>query len=722
MVQKGNTVCVIGAGTMGSGIAAHLANIGFQVSLLDRDEESTKAAFERAKNARPPHFYIPQTANEIRLGNIQQNLDWVSEADWVCEAVVEKLDIKRDLFEKIEPILNPQALISTNTSGLQISLLTEGRSENFKSRFFGSHFFNPPRYLKLLELIPTDLTDPEIIKNATEFFENQVARRVVVAKDTPGFIANRYGMWSMFFATHVAEKLQLSVEEVDAITGPFIGRPKSGSFRLNDIVGLDIMQDIAQNLIDRCPHDSQTIHLKNPNSLQFLLDKGWIGGKVGQGFYKKESGQFLSFDLNTHAYREYLDPQLPTIKELGRQPLAERLQEGLKQKDQTGEYLREYLLPTLKYAHEIGEEISHNVQDFDRVMKWGFGWEAGPFEMIDMIGAEKIGIETSKSFYVGTEILGYNGVYIETPQEHQFRTFQDFPILDKKPDVNLRDLGNGVIGAALTTKMGSVSPTAVQTLLDLLKNNKPEKLVITSEAKVYSVGFDIRFFVEKIEASAWDEIDEAIANFQELNQKLRKLPSVAAVHGFCLGGGFEIAAGCQAIVASPETQIGLPEAKVGLIPGGAGTPLMRVRSQDSLKSLVHGLKTIALGKISSNADEARDFGYLTSRDITCYHPDRLITEAINLVNSISVEPLPAWQQVSGPFRGMADQMQDELIAKGELTNYDEQINDHAKAVFSASTYEDAVQKERESFLILAKEGLTQARLKHMLETGKPLRN
>ncbi len=722
MLQQSKNVCVIGAGTMGSGIAAHLANIGFNVSLLDRDQESVVNAFERAKNARPQHFYLPQTADNIRLGNIQDNLDWVAQSDWVCEAVVEKMDIKRNLFAQLEPILPKEALISTNTSGLQISLLTEGRSENFKQRFFGSHFFNPPRYLKLLELIPTAETDPDIIAKASRFFEESVARRVVIAKDTPGFIANRFGMWSMFFATHVAEKLQLTIEEVDAITGPFIGRPKSGTFRLNDIVGLDIMQDIAQNLVERCPHDTQTIHLKPPGSLTYLLEKGWIGGKVGQGYYKKESGQFLSFDLTSHGYREAQSPDLPSLKQLERLPLSERINQGLEQRDQVGEFLREYLLPTLKYAYDIREEISHNVQDFDRVMKWGFGWETGPFELIDMIGNAKVGISESKSFYQNQSILSFSGVYQEPPSEPQFRTIHDYPVIEKKNDVNLRDLGEGVIAACLSTKMGSISPSAVDSLLDYIKANPANPVVITSEAKVYSVGFDIRFFVQKANEEAWDEIDHAISRFQELNQKLHKVPSVAAVHGFCIGGGFEIAAGCQAIVSTPETQVGLPETKVGLVPGGAGTPLIRLRSQDDLKSLVSGLKLIATGRLSSNADEAKQMNFLTDRDMICYHPDRLIKEAKNLAKSIRIQPRTEWKSIAGPFRGMADQMQEELKSKGDFSNYDEQINDYAKAVFSANSYEDAVQIERESFISLMKEGLTQARLRHMIETGKPLRN
>jgi 3-hydroxyacyl-CoA dehydrogenase len=287
---------------MGSGIAAHMANLGFSVTLLDLTEDSVRGAFDRAKRARPPHFYVPETAESVRLGSIGRNLEWAGEADWVCEAIVEKLDAKRQLFQMLEPLLREDAFVSTNTSGLEISILSEGRSDSFRRRFLGTHFFNPPRYLKLLELIPTPETDASVVRAMTGFLEEGAARRVVVAKDTPGFIANRFGMWSMFHATHVAERLGLTIEQVDLITGPFLGRPRSGSFRLNDLVGIDIMEDIARNLVSRCPDDPHTKELEPPRSLAFLLEKGWIGEKAGQGYYRREGRELMSLDLVTLAY------------------------------------------------------------------------------------------------------------------------------------------------------------------------------------------------------------------------------------------------------------------------------------------------------------------------------------------------------------------------------------------------------------------------------------
>ncbi|MBX3114931.1 MAG: 3-hydroxyacyl-CoA dehydrogenase/enoyl-CoA hydratase family protein [Fimbriimonadaceae bacterium] len=723
MLENCRRVCVIGAGTMGSGIAAHLANLGFDVTLLEQTREMAEEKLAQAASLRPPHFYLSGTSKTIRTGSIADDLDAVEQADWVCEAIIEKLDAKQALFETLDPLIRKDALISTNTSGLQISLLTEGRSDEFRRKFLGTHFFNPPRYLKLLELIPTSETDPAVVEATTKFFHDKAARRVVVVKDTPGFIANRYGMWSMFHAIHVAEKLRLSIEQVDAITGPFLGRPKSGSFRLNDLVGLDIMQDIAQNLIERCPHDPGTKQLETPKSMDYLMEKGWIGNKTRQGYYKKEGNQFVAFDLERHTYNEVQDPELPTLKELERLPLGERLKAALQDRSEVGEFLRLYLKPALQYAVSIKEEISHNVRDFDRVMQWGFGWQEGPFAMIDAIGAENLDLE-SKPFYQAGQIQDNVGTYFTPKPEPEFSVITDYPIVDQQPGFNVRDMGDGVEAVSITNKMGVIDPTLVRSLLAYLESGKLGRIVLTSEAKVFSAGFDLKFFNSAVEAEQFDEIESAIADFQKLNTMIGNIPSVAAVWGFCIGGGFELAAGCSLIAAHPETQIGLPEALVGLVPGGAGIGVMRLRMQSNgTKGIVEAAKLIATGGLSTNADDARKMGFLRDEDITVYHPDRLLTEAKKL--ALAANPLvrPAWQEVGGPIKGMIDQMQKELITGGSFSEYDAQINDKVKNVLtSATSFNDAVERERHAFVELCKEGRSHARMKHMVDTGKPLRN
>jgi 3-hydroxyacyl-CoA dehydrogenase len=722
MVENSQNVCVLGAGTMGSGIAAHLANLGHNVSLLDLTPQSARSAFEKAKQARPPHFYLPATADTVRLGSIEDNLEWVRDADWVCEAIVEKLEPKRALFERIESLVKPGALVTTNTSGLQIALLSAGRGERFRRGFMGTHFFNPPRFLKLLELIPTPDTSPQAIEAMTRFLEDHCARRVVLAKDTPGFIANRFGMWSMIYAVHVTERLGMSAEEVDAITGPFIGRPNSASFRLNDLVGLDIMQDIADNLLRRCPEDPHTKHLATPRSMAALLEKGWIGEKAGQGYYRREGSEIFAFDLTTNAYRMRIEADFESVKRLGRAPLAERLQQALELRDPVGEFLREYLLPTLRYADYLKEEVSHGVEDFDRVMKWGFGWEAGPFEMIDMVGAERVGIGT-RPYYQGQTVLDFDGNYAPRKNEPQYAHVTEFPVIGEYEGFRVRDLGDGVHAVCATTKMGVYSPSMVCAMSSYLQGGRSKRIVLTSEARAFSAGFDLKFLLDRIAEEDWDGCEKSLKEFQALGLLLREIPSCAAVFGVCLGGGFEMAASCSKIAAAAETQVGFPEAKVGLLPSGGGVAFMHARNQENAKTLVEAAKLITLGTVARNADEARKRGFLRKEDVTVYHPDRLFSEAKR--HALNAEPagVPEWRQVAGPVLGMIDGMQNDLAKAGELTPHDCTVGDKVKAAIAkATSFQDALDKERAGFVELLKEVLTQNRIRHMVENGKPLRN
>jgi len=701
---------------MGSGIAAHLANLGFEVTLLDLTEESVQAAFARAKAAKPPHFFVPETADKIRLGSIEKNIAWAAEADWVCEAIIEKMDAKRALFEKLDGLLPETTAVTTNTSGLQIALLSEGRSESFRKRFLGTHFFNPPRYLKLLELIPTPETAPEAVEAMTSFLEDKVARRVVVAKDTPGFIANRFGMWAMIHAIHVTEKLGLSIEQVDAITGPFLGRPRSASFRLNDIVGLDIMQDIANNLYERCPHDPQRELLATPNSMKVLLERGWIGEKSGQGYYRREGKEFMAFDLVTHAYRQRQDVSFPELDAIAKEPLGVRVAKALEMRNEAGEFLRHHLIPVLEYANSLKEEISHNVLDFDRVMMWGFGWEMGPFAMMDAIGT------FGDKFYSEGSMRGFDGTPVPMPSEPQYRQIRDYPILEKGENFNLRDLGEGVTAVALTTKMGTITPALVEELH--AKLDSLDRFVLCSEARHFSLGFDLTQFLAKIDAEDFSGILHDLDRLQQLAVRLSGKRVVSAIHGYALGAGLELAFQCPRVVALADSMLGFPESKVGLYPGGGGTAEMALRSQaDGAKAVVDTAIRLSQGEVSTNADHARHLGYLRPTDVTEYHPERLLTTARAFALTVEPTARPAWSLPSGPLTGMIDRAQDELVAKGTLSDYDRQIADRVKAVFTKSTsFDDALLKERTLFIELTQKALTQARIRHMMETGKPLRN
>ena len=715
-------VCVIGAGTMGSGIAAHLANLGFEVTLLDATQQSVTEAFEKAKVSKPPHFMLPETANEIRLGNTTDHLHWLREADWVCEAIVERTSAKRSLFARIEPLIRPDAFISTNTSGIQISVLGEGLSESFRRRLVGTHFFNPPRYLKLLELVPTAETDPEIVTTLTRFLEERVASRVVVAKDTPGFITNRYGMWCMYQAIHVAEKLQLSVEQVDLMTGTFLGRPKSASFRLNDIVGLDVMHDIASNLIERCPQDPYIQTLKSPNSLSVLLERHWIGEKTGRGYYRRQGKEFFSFDLTTLAYRQRMDPLLSSIKELERLPLGQRIAKGLELRDEVGEFLRHYLLPALKYANYLKEEVSHSVLDFDRVMEWGFGWSMGPFAILDAIGSQRIGLDGEK-FFIDNSVRQFDGSSLPVPRQPEYIRITETPLLESKQNFNIRDLGDGVKAVSLTTKMGVISPDTVEELISLLESQTLDRFVLTSEARSFSAGFDLNFFAKAIPEERWADIDHALARLQRLGELLQSSKVVAAIYGHVLGAGLEVSLSCPKIVALAETQIGLPESKVGLLPAGRGVTLMRLLNQQSAKRLAEVTLTLAIGQVATNSQEARVLGYLRSTDTTVFHPDRLLFEAKNAALTVEPKPLPDLQTMIGPLSGMIDRNMETAVQKGDFSSHDELIGQKLKAIFSkATSYQECVTKERTEFIDLCTKALTVARINHMLENGKPLRN
>jgi 3-hydroxyacyl-CoA dehydrogenase len=714
-------ICVIGAGTMGSGIAAHLANIGHEVTLLDRTRQEAQAAMERAKRARPPHFRLEGTAETIRLGGTDQDLDAVKTADWVCEAVVEKPGVKKAIFSLIEPLLGPEAMISTNTSGLEIGTLAEGRSESFRRRFMGVHFFNPPRWLKLLELIPTPETDAAELERMTRFLEKSAARRVVLAKDTPGFIANRYGMWCMYWATSCAEALGLSVEEADLITGPFMGRPKSGTFRLNDLVGLDVMEDIAQNLMTRRPEDPRTSRFLEAKTVRALLAKGWLGGKSGQGYYRREGRELMALDLGTLAYRQMREASFDSIEALKREPLGSRLSKALELKDPVGEFLRRFLPPALAYAVELQAEVSHSPEDFDRVMRWGFGWEQGPFELIDSIGSAAVGLDQAP-FYQCDKVRLVAGGHAPLKVEPEFAPLESYPVLDEREGLRVRDLGDGVHAVCLTTKLGVVGPPVVRALHGLLDEGALDRFVLATEGPCYSVGFDLKFFRQAILDKDDRAIAEAIESLQSLAMRFTSMRSVAALHGWSLGGGLELALGCAAIAADAEAKIGLPEAKVGLLPGGGGSAQMRSRARPDAHGVADMIVALTEGKVCENASEAMAFGFLGPNDLIVEHPDRLITDAKELAKTVEPTSRP-WPEVTGPASGIAEKALKALQAKGELTDHDLLIGEKLRNILGKSdSFELALRKEREAFFSLAHEGLTLGRIAHMLETGKPLRN
>ena len=444
---------------MGTGIAAHLANLGFAVTLADVTRERAEESLDRARTGHRPAFMTPAAAAAVEPIGLNDLDGAVAKSQWICEAIIERMDAKRDVLARIDAAAPVDALLTTNTSGLPISQLAEGRSAEFRRRFLGAHFFNPPRYLRLLELIATDETDPFEVEKARRFFEVHVARRVVPAKDTPGFIANRFGMWALFNAIHVAERLHLTVGQTDLFTGHFLGRPRSGTFGLADVIGIDVMLDIAKSLVDRCPNDAFASNLEAPASVTALWTREWLGEKSGHGYYRRQNKDSVSLDLNTMVYGAPEPAESTTVKILSHATLGERLINGLDAKDEAGEFLRNHLIPTLQYADSIKAEISYSVRDFDRVMRWGWGWEMGPFELIDAIGASRVGIKAGK-FYEGQLYRAFDGSMKEQPAEPEFIDLESLPVIDQRPTFKVRDLGDGVVVIATTTKMGLSPPNS----------------------------------------------------------------------------------------------------------------------------------------------------------------------------------------------------------------------------------------------------------------------
>ncbi len=714
-------VCVIGSGTIGCGIAAHLANLGFSVALLDISQEVVVTNFDRFKVIKPPHFYVTDKASNIRLGNINDHLAWVSSADWVVEAVAEHLESKLELLAKLEPLLRPGTLVTTTTSCFSIKSLGASLSQSMREHFAGVHFLNAPRYVKLVELIPNEVMHPSVIHQITTFLEERVARRVVVAKDSPGFIASRFSVWSKLKAIHVAEELDLSIEEVDAITGQFLGRPHSGTFGLCDSVGLDLLRDLAMSVRANCPSEGASLTLDLPRSLHYLLDKGWLGEKTGQGYYRPEAKDALVLDLRTQTYRAQIEPNFPNLFELSRLPLGERIRKGVADKGTLGKFLRNYLLPTLRYAFSIREEVCLSVLDFDNVLKWGYGWEKGPFEIIDELGTEVVEI-VAKPFYEGDAYRAYSGTCVPIPKNVEFKSTVDFPVVAEGKTFKLRDLGDGVRAYCLTNKMGIIDPNVAQELNEQMDKGL-DRFVLTSEAKVFSVGFDLRLFLQMAVEKEFDAMLGILDSIQLLGERLEQKQCVSAVYGYCLGGGYELAISAPKMVLAAECQIGLPEAKVGLMPAGRGTTLTRLMAQANSKRLAEVAVHLAAGLIAPNADMGRVLGYVRQTDVTEYNPDRLLYTAKQLVGTVEPKQRTAWQPSVGPVGGMIDRALDEAKGAGELTEYDQTIGHAIKAVYAkATSYEHALRLEREEFIELCKKPHSLARLKHMVDTNKPIRN
>ena len=784
-------VAVLGAGTMGAAIAAHCANSGLEVDLLDiaSDDEDknavVKAGFDRMKNARPPALMTKDLANRIRLGNFEEDLDRVAEADWVLEAILEKLEPKRELMQRVEELAREDAIISSNTSGIPLHEISEGRSEGFKRRFLGTHFFNPPRYLKMLEIIPTEDTDPEIVEFVRDFGERVLGKGGVIAKDTPNFIGNRLGSFTGMQSATYAFENGYGIEEVDAITGPLIGHPKTATFRLNDQVGLDIAVGVAENLYEAAPEDESREDLKPHPILKEMLEKDLLGNKTGAGFYKrdKRDGEtvFDVLNVETFEHEPAQNPEIPLAQKAGKQgDLGARLavvRDTPADEDRHARFLRDTLLPYLAYASRRAPEISDTLEDVDHAMEWGFAHQAGPFRTWDLLGVKRtadhmdsLGIEVAP--WVREMLDGGNETFYKTedgrelqfsPVSRQYEPVREDPMvlsldrlreegreLSRNDSASLLDLGNGVLCLEFHSKGNTANAEAVEMGYEALRRLQEEDwvgLVVGNEGRNFCVGANLAEISHAARNGRLDEIGESVEAFQGLLMGFRFAPKpvVAAPRGQTLGGGLEICLHADRVVAAGETYMGLVEAGVGLIPAGGGTKELARRTVSRalrvagdtppLPFLQKAFETIAMAKVSGSALEARDLGFLDEDDRVVMNADHVLSaakrETLDLADGYSPPEKNQNVYASGKTTRAALEMGVKTLQWGRYASeYDGVVAGHTARILTGGdlslpqwvTEEYILTLEKEAFLDLLKNEETQERIGHMLETGKPLRN
>ena len=794
-------VAIIGSGIMGSGIACHFANIGVEVLLLDivprelNDKEKAKGlsledkvvrnrmvndALSASLKSKPSPIYNQSFANRITTGNLEDDIAKVAHVDWIMEVVVERLDIKKMVFENLEKHRKPGTLITSNTSGIPIKFMSEGRSEDFQKHFCGTHFFNPARYLKLFEIIPGPKTDDSVLEFLNEYGEKFLGKTSVVAKDTPAFIGNRVGIFSIQSLFHAVKDLDLTIEEVDKLSGPVIGRPKSATFRTVDVVGLDTLVHVANGIYDNCPNDERLELFKLPDFINTMMEKKWLGSKTGQGFYKKTVSsegkkEILSLDLSTLEYRSAKRAKFATL-ELTKtvDKVVDRFKILVKGKDKAGEFYRKSFTALFAYVSNRIPEITDELYKIDDAMKAGFGWEHGPFQIWDAIGVEK-GIELMKaeglepaawvndmlasgstSFYSVKEGSSY---FYDIPTKSQTKIpGQDaFIILDnirktnevfKNSGVVVEDLGDGILNVEFISKMNTIGGDVLAGLnkaIDLAEKDFAG-LVVGNQAANFSVGANIGMIFMMAAEQEYDELNMAIKYFQDTMMRMRysSIPTISAPHGMALGGGCELSLHADKVVAAAETYMGLVEFGVGVIPGGGGSKEMALRASDTFKkgdvqlnTLQEYFLTIGMAKVSTSAYEAFDLGLLQKgKDVVVVNKDRQIAVAKQhaklMADSGYTQPvkrkdvLVLGKQALGMFLVGTDAMQD----SNYISEHDMKIANKLAYVMAGGDLSEPTKVseqylldiEREAFLSLCTERKTLERIQHMLTKGKPLRN
>jgi len=798
--RKIKTVAVLGSGVMGSRIALHFANAGLKVFLLDivtpklSDEDAKKPALRNklvndalafALKSNPSPVYDKAFASRITTGNFDDNLESIKNADWVMEAVVENLDIKKSLFEKIEKFRKPGTLISSNTSGIPIHLMAEGRSDDFRAHFCGTHFFNPPRYLRLLEIIPTKETNQEVIDFLLHYGDLYLGKQTVLCKDTPAFIANRVGIFAICVVLKLQREMDLTIDQVDALTGTFIGKPKSATFRTTDVVGLDTMVKVAKGAYDNLPGDDRRDFFKMPDFINKMVENKWLGDKTGQGFFKKEkdaSGKksFSTLNLKTLQYepsnRKVKFPVLETGKQIDN--LRDRLKFIAKSTntDKGAEFLNKLSFYVNEYIGKRIPEISDELYRIDDGMRAGFGWTLGPFEQWDVVGVRKtVEVMKAAGFTVATwvdEMLA-SGNETFYKAENGRRTYYDvksktyksipgreaFIILSdvaasktavwKSSACRLDDIGDGVLNLSWNTKMNTLGGEVIEGInkaIDIAEQQGWKGLVLGHEGENFSAGANLAMIFMMAAEQDFDELDFAVRAFQSTTMRTRysSIPVVITPHHLTLGGGCELTMHCDSAVALAETYIGLVEVGVGLIPGGGGTKEMALRASDAyyagdtqIPQLAERFQSIATAKVATSAYEAFPIGVLDrKKDIIVLNQDRLIMTAKEKALELYFEGYmqkPMRDDITVLGKAALGTLYAGIAAfniGGYASEYDMKIAKKIAFVLCGGdlSSETKVSEqylldlEREAFLSLCGEKKTLERIQSMLTTGKPLRN
>ena len=784
------TACVLGAGTMGAQIAAHLANAGLDVHLLDVTPEAigkegapnslVENAFKQAKKASPNPFFTDEAAKRITLGNFEADFEAaVGAADWVIEVVVERMNVKRDLHARIEEAARADAVISTNTSGLPIGEISEGRSEDFKRRFLGTHFFNPPRYLKLLEIIPTPATDPQITERVAQFGRLHLGKGIVVANDVPYFIGNRVGVYAQLQAIRYFTEGDYSIEEIDTLTGPLVGHPKSATFRTADVVGLDVLLDVASNLYEKAPGDESRDAFQAPDLLKRLVEADRKGAKSGAGFYKKEDGTIKSVIPETLEYEapsENDQIDVSHIKKAG--DLEARLKALYGDDGRAGQFFRETTLDLLGYSARRLGEITDSPADIDRALRWGFGWERGPFQLWDVLGVERIIEDAEEAGVVlpnwvrAMQSSGHASFYRVNGKREVYVPSESGYVPDPRPEdeislaavktassnelwtndeAALLDLGDGIALYEFRSKSNALGRRVMDGLVEVIEKLENDRdlagLVIGNEGGNFSVGANLGEFGTAAAQRGFSQIEGALETFQQAIQRVRyaEKPVVVAAHQKALGGGCEMTMASTHPVAAAETYLGLVELGVGLIPAGTGT--MRMAAQASERTPDHFpshlqprvqqyFENIAMAEVSASAEEAKAMGYLPAHAVVVMNADRRLyvakQEALRLARQGYRLPARLTHiKVLGAPTGAAFEMAlQQYLEGGFISEYDKHLGMKLAYVItggalsaSQTVGEDyLLELEREAFLSLLGEEKTQQRIQHLLETGKPLRN